>query len=36
MDPEPAARLWGAAESLRESLGLPLQPNEHPEYHREG
>ena len=35
-DPARAARLWGAAESLRVSLGLPLQPNEHPEYHREG
>jgi tetratricopeptide (TPR) repeat protein len=34
MDPERAARLWGAAESLRESLGWPLSPNEHPEYDR--
>jgi predicted ATPase/DNA-binding SARP family transcriptional activator len=34
VDPERAARLWGAAESLRESLGLPLPPNEHPEYDR--
>jgi tetratricopeptide (TPR) repeat protein len=33
-DPESAGRLWGAAESLRESLGLPLPPNERPEYDR--
>src|SRR5262249_13253510 len=34
VDPERAARLWGAAESLRESLGLPLPPNERAEYDR--
>jgi tetratricopeptide (TPR) repeat protein len=34
VDPERAARLWGAAESLREALGLPLPPNERPEYDR--
>jgi tetratricopeptide (TPR) repeat protein len=33
-DPERAARLWGAAEALRDSLGLPLPPNERPEYDR--
>src|SRR5436309_1522975 len=32
--PERAARLWGAAESLRQSLGLPLPPNEREEYDR--
>jgi hypothetical protein len=34
VEPERAARLWGAAEALRDSLGLPLPPNEHPEYDR--
>jgi ATP/maltotriose-dependent transcriptional regulator MalT len=33
-DPERAARWWGAAEALRESLGLPLPPNEREEYDR--
>jgi LuxR family maltose regulon positive regulatory protein len=31
-DPERAVRLWGAAESLRESIGLPLPPIEREEY----
>jgi tetratricopeptide (TPR) repeat protein len=34
VDPERAARLWGAAEALRESLGLPLPPSEREEYDR--
>jgi len=34
VDPERAARLWGAAEALRESLGLPLPPNEREDYDR--
>src|SRR5439155_9226631 len=34
VDPERAARLWGAAEALREFLGLPLPPNEREEYDR--
>jgi hypothetical protein len=33
-DPERAARLWGAAEALRESLVWPLPPNERAEYDR--
>src|SRR5262249_39811276 len=33
-DPERAARWWGAAEALRESLGWPLPPNEREEYDR--
>jgi hypothetical protein len=33
-EPERAAKLWGAAESLRDSLGLPLPPNELEEYDR--
>jgi non-specific serine/threonine protein kinase len=34
VDPVRAARLWGAAEALRESLGLPLPPSEREEYDR--
>jgi tetratricopeptide (TPR) repeat protein len=34
VDLERAAKLWGAAEVLRNSLGLPLPPNERPEYDR--
>jgi non-specific serine/threonine protein kinase len=30
--PEQAARLWGAAERLREEIGAPLPPNEREEY----
>jgi predicted ATPase/DNA-binding SARP family transcriptional activator len=33
--PEQAARLWGAAEALREEIGVPLPPNEHEEYDRQ-
>ncbi|MDQ3854962.1 MAG: tetratricopeptide repeat protein [Chloroflexota bacterium] len=33
-DAEHGARLWGAAESLRESLGVPLSPAERPHYER--
>ena len=29
-----AARIWGAAERLREEIGAPLPPNERPRYHR--
>lgn len=29
-----AARLWGAAESLREAMGMPLPPIENPGYRR--
>ena len=32
--PERAARLWGAAEALREALHSPLSPNEREEYDR--
>jgi hypothetical protein len=31
---ERAARLWGAAESLREAIGALLPPSERPEYDR--
>ena len=31
-DPARAARLWGAAERLRQTLGVPLPPNEREEY----
>jgi hypothetical protein len=30
-----AARMWGAAEVLRESIGAPLPANERPEYNRQ-
>src|SRR5262249_25109293 len=33
-EPARAARLWGAAEALRDSLGLPLPRNEREEYDR--
>jgi predicted ATPase/class 3 adenylate cyclase len=33
-NPERAARLWGAAEVLRETLGWPLPPSERAEYDR--
>jgi hypothetical protein len=26
--------LWGAGQALREAIGAPLPPNEHPEYER--
>jgi len=29
-----SARIWGAAERLREEIGLPLSPIERPRYHR--
>jgi predicted ATPase/class 3 adenylate cyclase len=29
-----AARIWGAAERLREEIGSPMAPNERPRYHR--
>jgi predicted ATPase/DNA-binding SARP family transcriptional activator len=32
---EKAARLWGASQALRESLGAPLPPNEQTRYQRE-
>src|SRR5262249_33704772 len=31
----PAARLWGAAERLREEIGAPLPPNERPRYEQQ-
>ena len=31
---ESAARLWGAAEALREEIGSPLQPSDRPDYDR--
>src|SRR5260370_12388049 len=31
-DPARAARLWGAADRLRQTLGVPLPPNEREEY----
>jgi predicted ATPase/class 3 adenylate cyclase len=34
-EPLQAARLWGAAERLREALGSPLPPNERPRYERQ-
>jgi hypothetical protein len=34
-EPERAARLYGAAEALREVIGAPLPPNERPRYERE-
>jgi predicted ATPase/DNA-binding SARP family transcriptional activator/uncharacterized protein HemY len=33
--PERAARLWGAAEALREAIGTPLPPKERKEYGRQ-
>jgi tetratricopeptide (TPR) repeat protein len=33
--PEAAARLWGAAAALRETLGAPLPPVERPDYERD-
>ena len=33
--PEPAARLWGAAEALRETIDVPLQPFERGRYDRD-
>ncbi len=32
---EQAARLWGAAEALREALAAPLPPNNRPRYERD-
>ena len=34
-NPERAARLWGAAEALREEIGSPLAPNDREAYERE-
>jgi predicted ATPase/uncharacterized protein HemY len=31
-EPERAARLWGAAEALREAIGIPMPPNEREAY----
>jgi len=33
---ERAARLFGAAEALRENINIPMMPTERPEYDREG
>ncbi len=33
-EPRWAAQLWGAAESLREELGVPMLPHEHADYER--
>ncbi len=34
-EPHRAARIWGAAERLREEIGAPLPPNERPRYERQ-
>ena len=34
-EPDRAARVWGAAERLREEIGAPLAPSERPRYHRQ-